>query len=95
MQIRNSIGSGQFIFKPDAFPDATNFNSVDPGDIFLDKKHQWDKGMLSNRYDDFIKKAVEKEDAKPNSSQKVNTVKERFLAHLYNSITISQKFNLK
>ena len=93
-QIRNSVGSGAFIFKPEAFPDGASLRNVDPGDIFVDEKHKWDKTLLGNRYDNFIEKTVTDSRCQPKESQKVNTVKEKFLAHIYNGITIAQKFNL-
>lgn len=94
-QIRNSVGSGKFMFKPEAFPDGTNFKKVDPGNIFEDDKHNWDKPrFLGDRYDQFIEKTVTDVRCTPTDGQKVNTVKEKFLAHIYNGITIAQKFNL-
>ena len=97
-QVRSSIGSGAFIFKPEAFPDGASLKNVDPGDIFVDEKHKWDKSTLSfgnnARYDNFIDKTVTDKLCFPKEKQKVNTVKEKFLAHIYNGITIAQKFNL-
>ena len=83
------------MFKPEAFPDGTNFKKVDPGNIFEDDKHNWDKPrFLGDRYDQFIEKTVTDGRCTPTEGQKVNTVKEKFLAHIYNGITIAQKFNL-
>lgn len=93
-QVRNSIAPGAFMFKPEAFPDGTGLRKVDPGDIFQDEKHQWDKSFGGNRYDKFIDKTVTDSRSLPQERQKVNTVKEKFLAHIYNGITIAQKFNL-
>lgn len=93
-QIRNSVGSGAFMFKPEAFPDGASLKNVDPGDIFIDEKHKWNKTLLGNRYDNFIEKTVTDRLCLPKERQKVNTVKEKFLAHIYNGITIAQKFNL-
>lgn len=93
-QIRNSIGSGNFMFRPEAFPDGASLRKVDPGDIFIDEKHRWDKSFLGNRYDNFIDKIVSDSRSLPKPKQKVNTVKEKFLAHIYNGITIAQKFNI-
>lgn len=98
-QIRNSVGSGAFMFKSDAFPDGASYKNVDPGNIFVDEKHKWDKGSvvgfrMGNRYDNFIETTVNDTRSLPKSKQKVNTVKEKFLAHIYNGITIAQKFNL-
>lgn len=97
-QIRNSVGSGGFMFRPEAFPDGASLKNVDPGNIFMDEKHKWDKSTLSfgadARYDNFIGKTVSDSRCLPKTKQKVNTVKEKFLAHIYNGITIAQKFNI-
>ncbi len=93
-QVRNSVGSGAFMFKSEAFPDGASLKNVDPGDIFVDEKHKWDKTLLGHRYDIFIEKTVTDSRCLPKTSQKVNSVKEKFLAHIYNGITIAQKFNL-
>lgn len=93
-QLSHSIGSGKFIFKSDAFKAVrSELERIDPGDIFTDDKHNWDKGgFLGSRYDTFIKKLVE-DSCKPKENQKVTTTKEKFLAHIYNGITIAQKYN--
>lgn len=95
-QIRSSIGSGKFIFRPEAFPDGASLKSVDPGNIFIDEKHKWEKGKfgLGDRYDHFIDGTMTDSRCLPKEKQKVNTVKEKFLAHIYNGITIAQKFNV-
>lgn len=97
-QIRNSVGSGAFMFRSEAFPDGVSIKSVDPGNIFIDERHKWDKGKLGfgddARYDYFIDTTVTDSKCLPKDKQKVNTVKEKFLAHLYNGITVAQKFNV-
>ena len=93
-QVRSSVGSGAFMFKSEAFPDGASLKNVDPGDIFVDEKHKWDKTLLGDRYNNFIEKTVTDRLCLPKEKQKVNTVKEKFLAHIYNGITIAQKFNL-
>lgn len=97
-QINNSVGNSEFLFAPNAFPNAVkDINKVDPGAIFMDKKNHWDTGGVmgigANRYDKFIKNTMTDERSKPKDIQNVKTVKERFLAHLFNGITIAQKFN--
>ena len=92
-QINESAGSGKFMFRPEAFPDRSDIKRVDPGNIFTDERHRWDNNFLSNRYDSFISNIVKDKRSFPKEKQKVNTVKERFLAHIYNGITIAQKFN--
>jgi hypothetical protein len=96
-QINRSIGSGKFIFKSNAFTENRNeLEKIDPGNIFEDDKHNWDKGpRLSGRrdpYDNYISTLVN-ERCKPKDEQHANTTKEKFLAYIYNSITIAQKFN--
>lgn len=97
-QIHDSVGSGKFMFRPEAFPDRSGLKDVDPGNIFVDERHKWDKSPLKigsgARYDHFISKIVADSRCLPKEKQKVNTVKERFLAHIYNGITIAQKFNV-
>lgn len=88
-QIRASVKQGKFIFDPKAFPQTRReIDKVDPGDIFSDEKYQWNKKWPNDRYDYFIKTTVTK--SLPREDQKVNTVKERFLATIYNGITNSQ-----
>jgi len=93
-QIRNTVLPGSFLFDSKAFPDsAAELKKMDVGTLFIDKKFHWpDGGILSNSYDKFVKELIK---SNPNSdTQKVNTTKEKFLAHIYNAITISQNFNL-
>jgi len=91
-QIRNSIAPGNFIFNGKAFPDNQNeLGRLDVGTIFADDKYHWPKSLFSNRYDTFVTKLIE---SGPGAEQKVNTTKEKFLAHLYNAITNSQGFQL-
>jgi hypothetical protein len=44
---------------------------------------------MSNRFDKFVDTLI---DVKHEDNQKVNTTKEKFLAHIYNAITKSQNF---
>jgi hypothetical protein len=45
---------------------------------------------MSDRFDKFVKTLIE---VKPDEqAQKVNTTKEKFMAHIYNAITKSQNF---
>ena len=77
------------MFDSKSFPNSpAELKGLDVGSLFLDKAYHWsDKGMFSNRYDNFIKVLLET-DALP--EQKVNTIKEKFLAHIFNGITKSQ-----
>lgn len=92
-QIRNTVTPGTFMFDSKAFPDTgSELKKIDVGALFLDDKHHWSKGgMFSNRYNNFIGKLIETDSKE---EQKVNTTKEKFLAHIYNAITVSQNFNL-
>ncbi|WP_377097342.1 hypothetical protein [Mucilaginibacter calamicampi] len=91
-QIRNSIAPGSFIFNNKAFPDnLAELSKLDVGTIFSDDKYHWPKSLISSRYDIFVKKLI---DSGPSEQQKVNTTKEKFLAHLYNAISNSQGFHL-
>ena len=53
-----------------------------------------DEGRLPPLRRDLFEKTVTDKLCLPKDKQKVNTVKEKFLAHIYNGITIAQKFNL-
>jgi hypothetical protein len=93
-QIRQSILPGTFIFDSKAFTEnKKDLEDIDVGALFKDSQHHWDKGgFLGNRYDTFVK--VLTKEGEPTEKQKVNTTKEKFLAHIYNGITKSQKFNI-
>lgn len=90
-QIRNTVSPGTFMFDSKAFPDTKpELKKLDVGALFLDKKYHWPSGgLMSGRYDKFIKELIESD---PKDEQKVNTTKEKFLAHIYNAITKSQNF---
>jgi hypothetical protein len=91
-QVRNSVAPGNFIFNSKAFPDNHGeLNKLDVGTIFADDKYHWPKSLFNNRYDIFVAKLI---DSGPGELQKVNTAKEKFLAHLYNAISNSQGFHL-
>ena len=92
-QVYNSVTPGRFIFKPTAFEDV-NLNKIDPGDLFIDEKHQWDKNIFHDRYDTFVTGLVKSGSTPDPDRQNVSTTKERFLAHIYNGITKAQKFEL-
>lgn len=90
-QIRNSVSPGTFMFDSKAFPDTqAELKKLDVGTLFLDKKYHWPTGgIMSSRYDKFIKELIE---SGSKDEQKVNTTKEKFMAHIYNAITKSQNF---
>jgi hypothetical protein len=62
---------------------------IDVGELFLEKKNHWPDGLMSNRFNKFVDTLL---DVKPEDNQKVNTTKEKFMAHIYNAITKSQNF---
>jgi hypothetical protein len=97
-QIFRSVKAGKFIFSPEAF--RTNINElrdIDPGTIFADDFHHWDKTGLGfgsgadKRFNTLIS-ILKKEDSLPDEKQAGN-LKEEFLAQMYNAITIAQHFN--
>ncbi|NRT16859.1 hypothetical protein HNP99_003233 [Flavobacterium sp. 28A] len=89
-QIRNTVAPGTFMFDSKAFPDTSNeLKKLDVGTLFSDAKYHWPKGgIMSDRYDTFVKDQLIKQNYK--EEQKVSTVKEKFMAHIYNAITESQ-----
>lgn len=97
-QIFKSVGAGKFIFHPDAFrTDIGGLHDIDPGTIFDDERHHWDKtgNMLSsgsNRRFNTLISLLKRNDTMPDEAQAV-TLKEQFLAQIYNAITIAQHFN--
>ena len=96
-QVHNSIGSGQFIFKSSAFEEnPKRLESIDPGNLFVDEKHKWRHGILGSSYDTLAKIISDDADCRPREDvQHVNTVKERFLAHIYKGISKAQNFDTK
>ncbi len=92
-QVRGSVAPGKFLFDSKAFPEnQTELNRLDVGTIFLDNKHHWPKGgFFSDRYNVFVEKLI---NTKPKDEQKVNTTKEKFLAHIFNALTESQNFDI-
>ncbi|HEX7903861.1 MAG TPA: hypothetical protein VF487_08290 [Chitinophagaceae bacterium] len=92
-QVRSTVAPGSFLFDSKAFPDTpSELKKLDVGTLFNDDKYHWPKGgLLSDRYGAFIDRLI---NASPTDEQKVNTTKEKFLAHIYNAITVSQNFNL-
>lgn len=86
-QIYESVKPGKFIFKSSAF-DEKNILDVDPGDIFEDERHRWEKPIIGHRYETFIKSMIK---SVPSDQQKANTMKEKLLAHMYKAIIDAQK----
>ncbi len=90
-QVRSTVMPGKFMFDDKAFvSNKKELEAIDVGALFLDSKNHWEKSMMSNRYDTFVGKLIK--EGNPKSEQNVNSTKEKFLAHIYNAITLSQKF---
>jgi hypothetical protein len=90
-QVRSTVAPGSFMFDSKAFTsNVKELQKIDVGQLFSDKKNWWPEGgMMSNRFDKFVGTLIE---VNYEESQKVNTTKEQFMAHIYNAITKSQNF---
>jgi hypothetical protein len=90
-QVRSTVAPGSFMFDSKAFTtNLRELQKIDVGELFIEKKNHWPGGgLMSNRFDKFIDTLI---DVKPEETQKVNTTKEKFMAHIYNAITKSQNF---
>jgi hypothetical protein len=90
-QVRSTVAPGTFMFDSKAFvSNPRELKNLDVGALFSEEKHHWPPGnFMSNRYNEFVKTLIQ---VSPSDSQKVSTTKEKFLAHIYNAITKSQKF---
>jgi len=90
-QVRSTVAPGSFMFDSKAFTsNPKELKGLDVGALFSDAQNHWPGGgFMSDRYDKFVKTLIE---VSPEDSQKVNTTKEKFLAHIYNAITKSQNF---
>lgn len=97
-QIFRSVGSGRFLFSSEAFKtNIDEIRNIDPGAIFLDETHNWDKRGMNifardseKRFNQLIH-IFKQPTTLPDESQG-DTLKERFLGHMYNAITTAQKF---
>lgn len=96
-QIFKSVGAGKFIFSPEAFKtDINALHDIDPGTVFADEMHHWTKSgsvfsSSSDRRFNTLISILISDKSSPDESQGV-TLKEQFLAQMYNAITIAQKF---
>lgn len=100
-QLYDSVKPGRFLFNETAFKNMRQeMKSISCGQLFIDPNHNWSKisGMISksdNSVDELIKTLTDEKSKPRVADQMVNTTKEKFLAHIYNAITINQKFELK
>lgn len=97
-QVFKSVGAGKFIFAPEAFrSDIDSLHNIDPGTVFADEMHHWDKSgnvfaSASDRRFNTLISILKNENTCPDEAQGV-TLKEQFLAHMYNAVTTAQHFN--
>ncbi len=96
-QLNKSIGNGKFIFSQEAFKSTIDeLQNIDPGTIFADEQHHWERtgNILAKnsdrRFNTFVS-ATKNDDNFPADNQGT-TLKEQFLAHMYNAITKVQHF---
>jgi hypothetical protein len=94
-QVRSTVAPGSFLFDSKAFTtNIKELQKMDVGELLLEPKNHWPKGTIFqdgsfDKYNKFVKTLIH---VKPEESQKVNTTKEKFMAHIYNAITKSQNF---
>ena len=99
-QIYDSVKPGVFLFREDAFKEKrSEMKSISCGQLFIDPRHNWSEmtGMFSksdNSIDVLIKTMLDPRSFPKAADQQVNTTKEKFLAHIYNAITLNQKFEI-
>jgi hypothetical protein len=98
-QVFKSVGAGKFIFSPEAFKtDIDELHEIDPGIIFSDEAHHWDKtgknpfASAADKHFNTLIEVLKSDETMPNEAQSI-TLKEQFLAQMYNAITIAQHFN--
>ena len=100
-QVYDSIQPGKFIFQPDAFiSQKALMKRISAGRLFDDPRHNWSalSGLLAkadNSFDILVRNMTEDRTRPDVNRQKLSNAKEKFLAHIYNAITQSQKFNLQ
>ena len=95
-QVRDSV-PGNFIFIDEAFKTMrTEMKKISAGQLFSNPEHNWSQltGLISKTDNsvDVLISNMSKENTRPNGSQNVITTKEKFLAHIYNAISLNQKF---
>ena len=97
-QINHSVNGGKFLFSPEAFKtNIRELKKIDPGIIFNDPAHHWDKtGNMFDRtrFNTLVSLLKDPNITTPDENQAA-TLKEQFLAHIYNAITVAQHYNLQ
>lgn len=102
-QIFDSVGSGSFLFTNDSFvKDPERLRKLDMGLMFTDEKHWWRKDTFGktnpnqSKSKDKFALIMRENSSKPNEqTQHLHTLKEKFIAHLFNSLAKAQKFDVK
>lgn len=96
-QVFQSVGKGMFLFKSNAFEsNIGSLNRVDYANIFTDPNHNWSLkrkmgGITTeDKYDAFVR-VLRQNETLPEEKQG-SSIKEKFLAHLYNTMTILQNY---
>lgn len=94
-QIFNSV-PGKFLFSDKAFTsDQNSLEKIDAGAIFADPKHHWAKsgiwGSNDDRRFDTLMDIIKNPKYDPTEDQG-SSLKERFLAHMYNAIMEAQNY---
>jgi hypothetical protein len=90
-QVR-STAPGSFVFRDEAFSrDSKELQKLDVGKLFEDEKYHWDKGgVFGDRYSTFIS-TLKNDKSQPTEDQNCKTTNEKFLAHIFNALSESQK----
>lgn len=106
-QINDSVKGSSFLFRPETFKtNVREIFNIDYGVILTDKTHHWvnsgNGGFLglggsnqsrNNSFQELIKK-LRTQESKPREGQG-NTLKEKFLAHMYNAIAMAQHYKIE
>lgn len=94
-QLKASVGGGKFIFRNEAFiNNVSEFSRISksPGTIFEDseKDKNWKSGgLFSTQYDAFIDDLKK---SKVSQDQNYSSLKEQFIAYLYNAVRTAHNF---
>lgn len=95
-QVFKSVGQGEFIFNPQALStSAADLQNVDPGSIYNDDRFNWNTSfsLTGSKADKRVSKFIDvlKDEDKNVTPIQGVTLKEKFIACLYNSIAKTQK----
>lgn len=96
-QINNSVKPGKFIFRTDAFEEnESRLSCIDPGKLFDDDAYNWkDSFSLGDKATKHIDELLDQFGKNANfpdeEAQHVHTLKEKFLAQMYNALNAVHK----